>query len=124
MKRILTLFEEHVIRLCHHDFGGMTQQEAASYLSVSQKKISKALSRVKALAPQLFPILTKEQAYIRDCIVDEGLSHLQIAILQHISVETVDSIAATLKSKGVCLGRPSKTLRYETWMDKLAKRKF
>lgn len=123
-KRIITEFEEQVIRLTHHNFVGLTQIEAAICLDVSQKKISETLSAVEVKCPQLFPILTKQQAYIRDCITDDGLSHKQIAVLLEISKDTVDSIVSTMKAKGICFNRPRKMLRYENWMDKHTKRKF
>lgn len=115
--RIVTQFEEQVIRLCHHDFSGLTQEEAAEQLQCSQGEISRAIGRLKLKAPQLFPILTEQQAFIRDCIIEEGLTHQQIAIFLNISESTVASTVATLKEKGVCFEQPHKTLQYENWMD-------
>ena len=122
--RVLTEFEEKVLRLCHHDFEGRTQALAAFHLDVSQKKISKTLSHLREKAPQLFPILTKRQALIRGLIVECGFTHRQVAETQHISVDTVDSTVATLKEKGICFPHSRKTISYEEWMDKYAKRMF
>ena len=124
MERMISEFDEQVIRLIHHNFGGLTQQEAAKQLGVSQKKVSQAVSRLKRKVPQLFPLLTKEQKYVRDCIIGEGLSHLQIAVLMGKSKGTVDSIVATLKAKGICFNRPRRVVPYEPYHDEQTVRKF
>ena len=123
-KRVISKFEEEVIRLCHHDFAGLTQTEAAQRLDVSQGLISETLAHIKKKAPQLFPILTKRQGLVRDYIVDEGLTHQQIAILLLTSEHCIDSTVATMKAKGVCFEKPRKLLRYERWMDKHVRRKL
>ncbi len=122
--RILSDFEEKVIRLIHHNFEGLTQTEAAKQLNVSQAQVSRAVHHIEEVAPQLFPILTKRQAYIKDCIVEEGLTHKQIATILKISEGTLNSQVATLKAKGVYFEKPKKTVRYKAHHDKDIKHKF
>lgn len=123
-ERAITLFEEKVIQLIHHDFAGLTQAEAAERLNVSQAQVSRAVSQLKIKAPQLFPVLTKQQKYVRDCIAEEGFSHLQTAILAGVSKKTVDSIVTTLKAKGISFAKPHKVVPYETYYDEQTIRKF
>jgi len=58
MKRLLTKREEEIIRLCHHDHGGLGVEEAAHQLGISISTVKRHLQRIKHKAPQLFPILT------------------------------------------------------------------
>ncbi len=124
MERIITEFEEQIIRLIHHDFGCLTQQEAAERLNVSQAQVSRAVSQLKVKAPQLFPILTQQQAVIRDCIAEWGYTHQDVAQLLDISTSTVDSIITAMRTKGISFEKPRKTVRYENWVDKDIKQKF
>lgn len=124
MERVIGKFEEQVIRLCHHDFEGLTQQEAAERLGVSQAAISRIISWWKEKAPQLFPILTKQQDVIRRCIADWGWTHQGVAKFLSISKDTVDSMVATMKAKGMWFEKPRKTIRYETYHDDSIVRKF
>ena len=124
MKRVITELEEKVIRLVHHDFKGLTQAEAAQHLNVSQALISRAILQVKKKASQLFPILTRQQKFIYNCIAREGFSHQGIARLLDVSKDTIDSTIATMKAKGVYFERPYKTIRYETYHDEQVKQKF
>ena len=124
MKRVITELEEKVIRLVHHDFKGLTQAEAAQRLDVSQSLISETLTRVKKKAPQLFPILTKQQDVIKRCIADWGFTHQGVAKLLDVSKDTIDSTVATMKAKGVYFEKPRKTIRYETYHDEQVKQRF
>jgi len=123
-KRVISKFEEKVIRLCHHDFEGLTQQKAAKQLQCSQALISRTISCLKKKVPQLFPILTKKQIRLRDYIIKNGLTHQEIAMLLGVSKDTVDSRIMALKAKGVCFEKPRKMLQYENWMDGNIKQKF
>ncbi len=63
-KRLITEKQERAFRLCHHDFGCLTQEEAAKEMGIDQKNISKLLDRAKKVAPQMFPIMTKLESKI------------------------------------------------------------
>ena len=58
MKRLITKRQEQILRLCHHDFEGLTQEQAAEKLGVSRPVITKALACIEKIMPQYFPILT------------------------------------------------------------------
>ncbi len=123
-KRLITEFDEKVYRCCHHNFRGMSQAEAAKKLNVSQSAVSRALDRVKAIAPQLFPILTPRQNLVHIHISDYGTTHEQVAQFLGISVGAVDKTVAQLRSKGICLSTPSATIPYASYLDSEVKRKF
>lgn len=123
-ERLITEIEEKIYRSCHHDFGGMTQQEVAVELCMSRSTISRILKHIEKKAPQLFPILTPKQKQIRDLICNAGLTHQMIALDLAINEHTVDHIVEQLKKKGVCLPSPPKTKCYQTYMDAEIKQKF
>ncbi len=114
MKRLLTEYEEQVIRLVHHDHGGLTQREAAKHLNTSQGSVSRALARAKKVAPQLFPILSVRQAEIHFYITDCGFTHCEIAKIMRIPIKTIDRIVEQMSIKGVIIVKPTKTVRYIT----------
>ena len=72
MKRILTKKEEMAIRLVHHDFFGMTTKLAALQMGLGQRRVQQLLQSVRLKAPQMFPILTKQQADVRFWITERG----------------------------------------------------
>ncbi len=110
MKRTISKFDEHVLRLVHHDFQGMTQKEAAFCLDVSQQTVNRAIARLKKLAPQFFPILTKHQKFVHYCITERGMTHESIARLIGSSVRTVESTVVAITKKGVKFVAPPKTI--------------
>lgn len=124
MTRTITIFEEQVLRLVHHDFAGRTQREAAEQLKCSQSQISDAISRLKQKVPQLFPILTKNQLLIQDCICEKGMTHKEIAVLLGISENTLKARITRLKKKGVDFEKPKRTLQYGEHMDAQVRHKF
>ena len=99
--RIISLDEESVYRLCHHDFGGLTTQDAAFLIGMSTRRINQLLESLEQKAPQLFPILTKKQVEIRDYINERGLNYGQIAHILGISINTIADTVTVLKRKGI-----------------------
>jgi len=124
MTRTITQFEEQVLRLIHHDFEGRTQREAAKQLKCSQSQISDAVSRLKRKAPQMFPILTRQQAFIQKCICEDGLTHQEIAMLLGLNENTLKSRIARLRNKGVSFEKPKRTFQYGEYMDSKIRHKF
>lgn len=122
-KRLINEFDEKVLRLVHHDFGGLSQKEAAKRLSISTSTVSKALSRVRAKAPQLFPILTQTQKTVCEHVLD-GSSYAWIADTLSKSEAAIKDIVYRMKKKGVIFPRTPKTVRYQTFMDSQIKEKF
>jgi len=124
MTRTITQFEEAVLRLVHHDFKGGTQREAAIELNCSQSQISDAISRLKRKAPGFFPILTRNQLLIHDCICEKGMTHTEISALLGISENTLKGRIARLKNKGVNFEKPKRTLQYGEHLDGQVRQKF
>ena len=56
MKRNLTLFEEKIIRLHHHEFGNLSIKRTAKKLQVSPSTIYRYLRAIKRKAPNLFSV--------------------------------------------------------------------
>ena len=73
-KRLITKRQEEALRLCHQDFEGLPQDAAAARMGISQQAISKLLAACEKVAPQLFPILTKQEARLYHCYMVEGWS--------------------------------------------------
>ena len=124
MNRIITPKEEQVIRLCHHDFAGLTTEQAAQQMGISRRRVQQLLQSAKHKAPQMFPILTAHQMEIRALINDGGLTFEQVAETLGISANTVSSIVETLKKAGVYLEKRKPTKSYCSWMDSQIKAKF
>lgn len=109
MTRQISKFDEKVLRLIHHDFEGLTQREAAGKLGVSIQTVNRAVRRLKKLADQFFPILTKHQKFVHFCITERGMTHSAIAHLIGSSVRTVESTVAAITKKGVVFVAAPKT---------------
>ena len=58
-RRLITAKQEQALRLCHQDFEGLSQTEAAEQMNISPRALGKLLVRVKKVLPQYFPIFTK-----------------------------------------------------------------
>jgi len=77
--RVIPTEQEAVYRLCHHDFLGLSQEEAAEVLDIDRRTVSYRLSRMKEVAPQLFPILSRNVAAIYDRFVTDNMSVKEVA---------------------------------------------
>ena len=71
-KRLITKKQEEIFKLCHHDFEGLSQTEAAERLGITQSAVLQALACVEKVLPQFFPILTKQEAQIYHYYMAEG----------------------------------------------------
>ncbi len=124
VKRLLSKLEEQAIRNCHHDHCGLTTKEAAVVMGIGQRRVQQLLRNAKRKAPQLFPILTKRQTYIRSLINDYGCTFEEVARILFISIRTVDSTVNTLRKKGVLFGKRKQTVAYQDFMDSEIKEKY
>ena len=120
--KVLSDFEVKVLKQCHHDFWGDTQEMAAKILGVSQATISRTLVAVKKKAPQMFPILTLRQAEVRG-YANYGLTWEEIAYIVNRPIEAVTKTVSELKVKGITFGKRPKTIRYQEYMDSQIKHK-
>ena len=125
MKRKVTMQEEQVFRLRHHDFGGKTTVEVAKIMSITPRRIQQVLASLKEKAPQLFPILTKRQAVDYHLYIIEGRTMIEIAENSGRTVGTVsDSITAAVAKGMPPAAKKRGMLRYKPNMDNSIKEKF
>lgn len=123
VKRHLTEWEEQVVRTVHHDFGGHSRKNAARHLGTTKNAIDSALKRVKRKAPQLFPILTRQQKQVYD-LLNKGYTRNTIAAIQRTSTKNIDNIIQQLHKKGFDQHRLKTTIAYDPHMDDRIVRKF
>lgn len=132
-ERNITEFEEEVLRCVHHQFLGMTQEEAAEHLKVSPMKISRTLTdleeRSKTCKPIacMFPILTRLQHLVHMAITKRGETVDVIAKELDSTVEAINDAVAKLKAKGIRMPKRSdapKTMSYTPSMDRDVKSKY
>lgn len=121
--RVITEKEEEVIRLCHHDFQGLTHAEAARKLNVSRQRVESLLKSAKRKAPQMFPILSPLQGQVYKLIIENGSNYDTIATLLHRSKEAIYGAVYQLREKGFNLSRPD-LVRYDKNMHSQPKEKF
>ncbi len=124
MKRIITELEEKVYRCRHQDFEALTTVETAKKLGISEAGVRRSLRNLIKKCPQLFPLLTKQQAFIQKCICERGLTHEEIAALLEVSENALKAQIIRLKKKGIYLEKPRKTVQYGEHMDAQVKNTF
>lgn len=71
-KRRITKKQEHLLHLCHQDFEGLSQTEAAERLGIKPSVVSIMLKRIKKVLPEYFPILTALEYKIYNLYMNEG----------------------------------------------------
>lgn len=124
-KRTITERQEEAIRLCHHDFEGLTEIDAAERMGISQSAVSQLLSQVKKVAPQLFPIMTKFQAQCYHHLMCDGWSPDDIAERMDRQVNSVYKALQTCKLKGLPLPQAhGDIMKYTEDMDDKVIHKF
>jgi len=117
-KRLITKKQERALRLCHHDFKGLTQEKAAKQMDISQRAISYLLTAVKKVLPQYFPILTKLEIQVYHYYMDEGWSTEEIAEYMGMSQRTVQLALQRARDKGMFLsGAKKRILSYNSKID-------
>lgn len=88
-KRLITEKQERALKLCHYDHGGLTREEAAKIMGIDQSVLSRLLRKVKKVAPQLFPIMTKQEAKISHYFMVDGWKVKEIAEYMGLSIIAV-----------------------------------
>ena len=125
MKRLITIRQEQILRLCHHDFEGLTQEQAAEKLGVSRPVITKALMCIEKIMPQYFPILTKLEVKIYHHYMIEGWGVDEIAEYLNQSENAVYKTLQRTRDKGMYFSdAKGKALSYTPEMDAGVKQKF
>jgi len=77
-ERHITKRQERAYRCRHQAFEGLTEEEAADKLGITARAVRGRLTRMQEIAPQLFPILSKENAEIWRLWSGLGLSCAEI----------------------------------------------
>ena len=100
-KRLITKKQEQALRLCHQDFEGLDQVEAAKRMGISQRAICYLLTAVEKVLPQYFPIITKLEAQIYHYYMVEGWEVDEIAEYTESSPDTIYKTLQRAKTKGM-----------------------
>lgn len=120
-KRILSHFEEKVLRACYHDFEGLSTKEAAEKTECSLETIEATLKQIEKKTPQLFPILTPQHRAIL-LMYDKHMSRASIAAALGISEQKLHKEIAFLRKHKFLWNR--KVDQYDPLMDSRVKERF
>ena len=120
-KRILSHFEEEILRACHHDFDGLSIEETAEKTECSLETIEITLKRIEKIAPQLFPILAPQHRAIL-LMYDKHMSRASIAAALGISEQKLHKEIAFLRKHKFLWNR--KVDQYDPLMDSRVKERF
>lgn len=124
MDKKLTAKQEQAYRLVSGDHEGLSTADAAKRMKITPQAVNRLLKRAKATHPELFPLLTKQEADVKALFV-AGWSYEDLADKLQISPNRVSQIIREINEKqGTVCSKPVVVLRYETWMDGQIRRKF
>ena len=101
MTRRITHRQEQIYRLRHHDFTGLTTKQVAGMLGITTHSVARHMWEMQKVAPQLFPILTRQQADIYHMFVNVGMEQKIIAGILGISKSCVGVLIHRMKHKGM-----------------------
>ena len=117
-KRLITKKQEEVYRLCHQDFEGLTVEEAAEKLGIHPRKVYELLERMEKIAPQLFPILSKENAKIWGLWHVDGISFAGIAdcvgLTEKAVIRRLERIQEKMGYHAVATANPHRAISLDT----------
>ena len=124
IKRNITEREEEAFRLVSGDFGGLTPEQAAKEMSVSEQRINTLLQNVKTKAPQLFPMITKSEANVL-VRIKEGQDDEYILRAEGLTPAQLVRALRNLRAAGrIEQAAKIRVLQYEAHMDAEIERKF
>lgn len=126
-KRLITQRQETVLKLCHQDFLGLSQIEAAKRMGISPSAVSRLLARLKK-NPRFqvyFPILTKAEAERYHYYMVEGWSIDEIIERFGLTSNSVYKALQRARNKGMYFTEAKgRILSYSESMDAHIKHKF
>ncbi len=124
MKKNLSDKQEQAYRLVSGDFDGLPVVEAAKRMGISPQAVNRLLNRAEAACPQLFPLLTKQEADVKALLAIDW-TNLQIADQLQVGLGRVRQIIGAINDKqGTVRLPPVKIVRYQPFMDSQIKEKF
>ena len=125
MKRLISEKQEIALKLCHQDFGGLDQTEAAERMGISQQAMNKLLAAVEKVLPQYFPLLTKQEAERYHLYMVEGWSVDEIAEHFGLTPRSVYYALQRARDKGMHFTEAKgRVLSYDESMDDDIKEQF
>ena len=126
-KRLITEKQERALRLCHQDFEGLSPEEAAERMGISQSALNGLLARLKK-NPRFqayFPILTKAEAEHYHLYMVEGWSVNEIAEHSGLTPNSIYKALHRARDKGMFFTEAKgRVLQYDPSMDAHVKKKF
>ena len=120
-KRILSHFEETIIRWHHHDFVGLSLEETAHRVFSTVPELKQKLKEIKKKAPSLFPILTPQHRAIL-LMYDQHMSRASIVAALGITEQKLHKEVAFLRKHGFLWNR--KMDQYSPLLDDKVKERF
>ena len=129
IQREISPEEEAAYRLCHHEFYGLTHEDAAQVLGIDRTVVTKRLGSMRVKAPQLFPILSRNVAAIYYRFTTDNMSVREIADDLSLSPRYCWQVLRNLwenrKKTGLYFRAGSRQrLHYRPWMDGHVKENF
>lgn len=123
--RKITPGQEMAYRLCHQDFFGLRQRDAAEVMGLTQQRVGQLLTCVEHEAPQLFPILPVRIAKMYS-MFSEGNTCAEIAEFLGVSPQSVQRAIRRLMKCGTLYFRrgSERRLSYQPWMDEYITERF
>ena len=125
MKTIMTKKQIQAYMAVSGEFQGLSTADAASKLDITVQAFNQLMKRAEQACPQVFPILTKQEADVSK-LLDLGYSRFDIANQLEVDLSRVSQILFSLhvKGRGVTSSKPIKILQYAPYMDSEIKEKF
>lgn len=126
MKTVMSQKQLEAYKLCSGEFEGLTSEQAAQKMGISIQALTGLLKRAAAVCPQIFPILTKQEADVK-ALLDISWAREDIANQLNVSLSRISQIINSLYSKrsGVMAdSRPVVMQRYEGYLDNQIVRKW
>ena len=103
---------------------GLSVEAAAKRMSITPQAVNRLLSRAKEACPQLFPLLTKQEADVK-ALFRAGWTRTEIADKLQVSLGRISQIVGSANEKqGIACERPVKMLSYQPYMDSQIRKKF
>lgn len=124
MKKNLSDKQVQAYQLVSGEFEGLSTDEAAKRMKITPQAINRLLSRANKSCPQLFPILTKQEADVKTLLAKDH-TNADMANQLQVSLGRISQIIGSINEKqGTTCGRPVKIIPYHPYLDSQIVRKF
>jgi len=126
MKRKLTAKQIEAYRLISGEHKGLSTADAATKMGITPQSINRLLRRAEKRCPELFPLLTKQEADTK-ALFAIGWTNAEIADKLGVGLSRVSQIVSTINNKQDADYRytpPIKIVTYNPYLDSQIKRKF